>query len=88
MTFRNQSIIDYSIVSFQWLQYVNNFSVLELGSLFSDGYALISTNLSFENDFKVKNRVPKNTKSQKPRLPEEKRLNFVENLNRIKMQGL
>ena len=42
MTFRNQSIIDYSII-------------LELDSLFSDGHALISINLSFENDFKVKN---------------------------------
>ena len=55
MTFRNQSIIDHSIVSFQSLQYVNDFSVLELDSLFSDGHALISTNLSFENDFKIKN---------------------------------
>ena len=73
MTFRNTSIVDNSIVSFQSLQYVKNFSVLELNSLFSDGHALISTNSSFKNDFKVKNRFPKNTKTQKPRLPEEKR---------------
>ena len=63
MTFRNQSIVDYSILSFLSLQYVKNISVLELDSLFSDGHALISTNLSFKNDFKIKNRVPKNTKT-------------------------
>ena len=88
MTFRNQSIIDYSILSFQSLQYVKDFSVLELDSLFSDGHALILTNLSFKNDFKIKNRLPKNTKTWKSRLPEEKRLNFVENHNHIKMQCL
>ena len=88
MTFRNQSIIGYSIVSFQSLQYVKNICVLELDTLFSDGHSLISTNLSFGNDFKVKNRVPSNTKTRKPRLPEEKRLNVVENLNCIKMQCL
>ena len=67
---------------------MKNFSVLELDSLFSDGHALISSNLSFEKGFKVKNRVPKNTKTRKPRLPEEKRLNSVENFNHIKMQCL
>ena len=29
-----------------------------------------------------------NTKARKPRLPEEKRANFIENLNRIKIQSL
>ena len=67
---------------------MKNFNVLELDSLFSDGHALISTNLSFKNDFKVKNRVPKNTKTRKPRLPEEKRLNFVKTLNHIKCSAL
>ena len=54
ITFRNQSIIYYSIVSFQSLYFVKKFSVLELDSLLSDDHALISTNLSFENVCKVK----------------------------------
>ena len=37
---------------------------------------------------KVKKSVPINTKARKPRLPEEKRTNFIENLNRIKIQSL
>ena len=39
--------------------------------------------------FRVQNNcVPINTKARKPRLPEEKRTNFIENLNRIKIQSL
>ena len=88
MTFRNQSVIDYSIVSFQSLQFIKSFRVLELDALFSDGHSLISTSLCFKNDLKVKKSVPINTKARKPRLPEEKRTNFIENLNRIKIQSL
>ena len=61
MTFRNQSVIYYSIVSFQSLKYVKTFSVLETDALFSDGFALISTGLSFENGFQVKEKHPKIT---------------------------
>ena len=46
MTFRNQSVINYSIiVSFQSLQFIKSFRVLELDALFSDGHSLISTSL-------------------------------------------
>ena len=80
MTFRNKSVIDYSIVSFQSLQFIKSFRVLELGTLFSDGHSLISTSLCFKYEFKVKKIVLINTKARKPMLPEEKRTNFIENL--------
>ena len=76
------------IVSFQSLQFIKSFRVLELGALFSDGHSLISTSLCFKNDLKVKKSVPINTKALNPRLPEEKRTNFIENLNCIKIQSL
>ena len=41
MTYRNQSVIDYSIVSFQSLPFIKTFNVLELDALFSDGHVLI-----------------------------------------------
>ena len=106
MTFRNQFVIDYSIVSFQSLQFIKvskgakirkrynqvphpkSFRVLELDALFSDGHSLISTSLCFKSDLKVKKSVPINTKARKSRLPEKKGTNFIENLNRIKMQSL
>ena len=85
MPFRNQSVIDYSTVSFQSLQFIKSFRVLELDTLFSDGHLL--TSLCFKNDLKVKKSVPINTKARKARLPEEKRTNFIENLNGIKIQN-
>ena len=56
MTFRNQSVIDYLIVSFQSLQFIKSFRVLELDALFSDGHSIISTSLCFKNDLKVKKK--------------------------------
>ena len=75
-------------MSFQSLQFIKSFRVLELDAFFSDGHSLISTSLCFKNDLKVKKSVPINNKARKPRLPEEKRTNFIENLNRIKIQSL
>ena len=71
MTFRSQSVIHYSIVSFLSLPFIKTFRVLELGTLFSDGLTLISTSLCFTNDLNVKKSVPKNNKAQNPRLPEQ-----------------
>ena len=88
MNFRNQSVIDYSIVSFQSRHFIKTFSVLKLDVLFSDDHALISTSLCFKNDSKVKKSVHKNTKPQKPKLPEEKRIHFIQKLNAIKVQCL
>ena len=48
MTFRNQSVIDYTTVSFQSLQFIKAFRVLELDALFSDGHSLISNSLCFK----------------------------------------
>ena len=84
MTFRIQSVIDYSIVSFQSLQFIKSFRVLELDALFFDGHSLISTSFCFKNDQESKEKCTNKYQSTKPRLPEEKRTNFIENLNRIK----
>ncbi|MCG8113215.1 MAG: reverse transcriptase domain-containing protein [Candidatus Thiodiazotropha taylori] len=88
MTFRNQSVIDYSIASLQILNFVKNFNVLELDALFSDGHSLIFTNLGFGNELKTKDKVLERNKTRKPKLPEGKKTRFVENLNRNKMQCL
>ena len=45
MSLRNQSVIGYAIVSFESLQFIKEFSVLELDTLYSDGHVLISTKL-------------------------------------------
>ena len=45
MTFRNQLVIEYSIVSHQALQFVKMYTISELDALFSDGHALIEQTL-------------------------------------------
>ena len=65
MSFINQSVIDYSIVSFQSLQFIKSFRVSELDALFSQGHSLISTSLCFKRDLKVKKSVPNKYQSTK-----------------------
>ena len=51
-TFRNCSVIDYSIASYQSLSHVNNFRIDEVDNLFSDGHSLLTTELNFDNNLK------------------------------------
>ena len=46
-TFRNLSVIDYSIASAHALKYVNNFEILKLVFLYSDGHSHLSTVMEF-----------------------------------------
>ena len=85
MTFRNQSIIDYSIIPHQALQFVKMFSILELDSLFSDGHSLIITTLSFSQKIAPERNQSRKTK---PKLPEDKKVLFVQNLDRSKISEL
>ena len=48
-TFNNTSIIDYSIASAEAINYVDNFCVTELDTLFTDNHAFLTTTLKFEN---------------------------------------
>ena len=87
-TFRNCSVIDYSIASYQSLSHVNNFRIDEVDNLFSDGHSLLTTELNFDN--KLKNASKKTCKQNqsKPRWKLEQKSNFVNNLDRNKIADL
>ena len=88
MTFRNQSIIDYSIISHQALKFVHMLNILELDSLFSDGHSLITTTLNFSQKLApCKSKKTRNSK-RKPKLPEDKKILFIQNLNYLKIAQL
>ena len=88
MTFRNQSVIDYAIVSHHALKFVKMFSILEVDSLFSDGHSLITTTLSFSQELApTKNKRNKNRK-KRPKLPASKTALFVQNLDYSKITEL
>ena len=88
MTFRNQSVIDYSIVSYQALHFVKMFTLSDLDALFSDGHALISTTLQLQQTSTIENKTLKPAIKRRPKLPENRKFAFVENLNRSKIQEL
>ena len=73
MTFRNQSIIDYSIVSHQALQFVKMFKISELDPLFSDGHSLLLTTLSFSQMLAPCRNKENQKRKTKPKLPEDKK---------------
>lgn len=62
LTFRDQSLIDYTICSFNSLKHLLDFEVIETDSVLSDGHALLSWSFSAGfNDRPSKDRKPVNT---------------------------
>ena len=87
-TFKNTSVIDYSIASAHALKFVENFNILELDCLFSDEHSLLSTylNLKASGDQK-KNNLFKKTKSN-PKWNESKKQTFLSNIDKNKIQAI
>lgn len=78
-TFKQCSVIDYVISSFDGLKYVSNFDITELDPLFTDGHSC----LSFTLNFKVAHKpvtAPK-TPAHGPRWRQNKSQAFVDNIN-------
>ena len=87
-TFKNTSVIDYSIASARALQFVQNFIILELDCLFSDGHSLLTTYLNLKaSDDRKKIKTSKNTKSN-PKWNESEKQTFLLNIDKNKIQAI
>ena len=63
-SFTNTSVIAYSIASARALKFVQNFNILELNCLFSDGHSLLTIYLYLKaSDDQKKNKISTTTKS-------------------------
>ena len=51
-TYRNISVIDYTIASKEAHKYLEDFCITELECLYSDGYSMLSTTIKFKNLYK------------------------------------
>ena len=72
-TFKQCSVIDYSIVSAQALNFVSNFEICELDPLFTDGHSLLITTLKFSDiQPKINEQKHKNAK-KRPKWQDDKR---------------
>ena len=58
-TFRNCSVLDYSIASHDFLKHVHDFNVIDLDPIFSDGHSLICTTFCFNHFLPVCYTEPK-----------------------------
>ena len=80
-TYKNLSVIDYSIGSSQFLKFVSDFEIVKLDSLYTDDHSLLSTTLNFGNVLKLAKQKPSKKKSSRPKWNQEKKADFIINLD-------
>ena len=83
-SFRNISVIDYAISSYEGARHVKNFEITEPDPLFSDGYVLLTVSIPCTKP-KIKNPVYKTQKKHKKFLDDEKKANFKINMDQNKI---
>ena len=99
-TFRDQSVIDYSITSPKGLNLLTDFEVQELDRIFSDGHSLLQMSLKFHASDALRNNASPtpegkqecNKKEQNPqkfcKWNQQTSNLFNENINDIKLQQI
>ena len=88
-TFRNTSVIDYSLASAQGLKYIEAFSIKELDCLYSDGHALLSTNIKVKNSaVSMTNKECIDNRKTIPKWEENKKADFVANIDQYKISDI
>ena len=93
-TFRDQSVIDYSISSNKGFKILTDFKIEELDRIYSDGHYLLEMNLSLNladttsiNQTGHEN-IPDQKSQKSYRLDQQKLPQFNENLDAVKIQDL
>lgn len=88
-TFRNISVIDYSIVSVEALKYIEDFCISELDCLYTDGHSLLTTTLTFKSPNKdINKNTSKQDKIKRPIWKDNKREQFVQNIDETKIASI
>lgn len=86
-TFRNCSVIDYAIVTAESAKYVQNFEIIDLDPIFSDGHSLLHFQISGRHTMSVQNKRQNKTIHAKM-WDENKISDFCENLDQSKISDL
>ena len=83
-TFRNLSIIDYSIASAHAFKYVNDFEIIQLDCLYSDEHSLLSTVMEFSKICnKLTNKSGHGKQQRRPQWRSDKQSEFCPTLIKI-----
>ena len=72
-TYKNLSVIDYSIGSSHFFKFVSDFEIVKLDSLYTDDYSLLCTTLNLGKVLKLAKQKPSKKKSSRPKWNQEKK---------------
>ena len=87
-TFRNISVIDYTLCSAGFLENVSNFDVIELDPLFSDGHSLLSVDISLSQPVIRNLQTDAPDKARPPRWKDNLKLEFKHNIDPAKLNSI
>ena len=89
LTFRNTSLIDYTICSVNTLEMVHDFEVIELDPLFSDGHSLLSVILKLPYGNRESSASSlKYPNYSRPKWDNRKTENFIRNIDTLSINSL
>ena len=87
-TFKNVSVIDYSITTAETLKFIDDFEITELDSLFTDGHSLLQSMLKFKKLERATQSQPHRIINHQPRWHENKKAEFILNLDDDKINQM
>lgn len=80
-TFRDQSVIDYTICSFSCLKLLLDFEVIETDNLLSDGHALLSWSISAAQTDPGTCNLSQNEQNNYKKWDQKHRDDFIKNIS-------
>ena len=86
-TFRDKSVIDYTLCTADSLRLLNDFEIVELDSLFSDGHALLSWSLK-SKILPAQNAEASRIYPQNYKWSEDSKNHFINSLNESDINSL
>ena len=81
-------MIDYSIVSAQALNYVENFAITELDCLYSDNHSLLSTDLKIKKTNIITNNYETESRRNPPKWNDDNKLEFLASIDENKISEI
>ncbi len=80
LTFRNQSLIDYTLATSKCAPLINDFDVLETDMLMSDGHSILQMTLIIQPIVTHNILTDSHTQTDKIKWRPEQSLQFIENI--------
>ena len=87
-TFRDKSLIDYTLCSAESFEILHDFEIVELDSIFSDGHALSAWSINCNNQINLVNETSNNFFSPKLQWSESSKNTFTSNIDKNELRKI